>query len=92
MPSGVWLTPDNIVDDEKVWLDIRENTAFIFQWESDSAQAYLKQLFSDETVNKIKKLNPNFKYIDLFSVGNGAIRPAGQIQKHRQPHGRTARL
>lgn len=81
------LTPDNIVDDEKVWLDIRENTAFIFQWESDSAQAYLKQLFSDETVNKIKKLNPNFKYIDLFSVGNGAIRPAGQSYREELAKG-----
>lgn len=81
------LTPDNIVDDEKVWLDIRENTAFIFQWESDSAQAYLKQLFSDETVNKIKKFNPNFKYIDLFSVGNGAIRPAGQSYREELAKG-----
>jgi DNA polymerase-3 subunit alpha len=72
------LTPQNMeFNDEKVWESIRENTIGIFQWESDSAQAYLKQLFSKETITKIKEKNPNFSYIDLFSVGNGAIRPAG---------------
>ena len=71
------LTPDNVVDEEEVWKSIRENTLGIFQWESTGAK-YIKHLFSDETIAKIKKKNPNFKYIDLFSVGNGAIRPAGE--------------
>lgn len=72
------LLPENIdFNDKKVWDSIREDTTCIFQWESDSARSYLKQLFSDETVEKIKKLNPNFSYLDLMSVGNGAIRPAG---------------
>ena len=72
------LTPENINDnDEKVWMSIRDNTLGIFQWESDHASSYLKELFSDGTLDKIRKNNKNFKYIDLFSVGNGAIRPAG---------------
>lgn len=71
------LTPDNTPDDEKVWKDMRDNATFIFQWESPNAGNYLKVLFSDETVAKIKERNKDFSYIDLFSVGNGAIRPAG---------------
>ncbi len=71
------LTPENVPDDENVWLKIRDNTLCIFQWESSSASSYIKNLFSDETIKKIKSTVPNFKYIDLFSAGNGAIRPAG---------------
>ncbi len=72
------LVPSNTdYNNLAVWKDIREDNTLIFQWESDSAKAYLRQLFSDSTVEKIKKLNPNFSYLDLLSVGNGAIRPAG---------------
>ena len=81
------LVPDNIIDDEKVWKDIRDNTTFIFQWESENAQNYLKQLFSDETVEKIKENNKDFKYIDLMSVGNGAIRPAGASYRNELAKG-----
>lgn len=71
------LTPDNINDeDEKVWMSIRDNTLGVFQWEG-TGENYIKDLFSDETIKRIKSVNPNFKYLDLFSVGNGAIRPAG---------------
>lgn len=74
-----FATPDNIPpDDMDVWNSIREDTTMIFQWESQSATAYLKQLFSDSTIAKIKEKNPNFSYIDLLSIGNGAIRPAGE--------------
>ena len=81
------LTPDNVPDDEKVWKSIRNDTTLIFQWESDSAARYLKELFSDETVKKIKEKNPNFQYIDLFSVGNGAIRPAGASYREELARG-----
>lgn len=74
-----FLTPDNTpADDLDVWNSIREDTTMIFQWESNSATSYLKQLFSDSTINRIKKKNKNFSYIDLLSIGNGAIRPAGE--------------
>lgn len=71
------LTPNNTPLDEAVWKSIRDDTTLIFQWESSSAASYLKHLFSDETIAKIKAKNPNFSYMDLLSIGNGAIRPAG---------------
>ena len=82
------LDPDNIDDnDEKVWMSIRENTLGIFQWESDHAKSYLKDLFSDKTLLRIKSSNKSFKYIDLFSVGNGAIRPAGASYRSELSNG-----
>lgn len=80
------LTPDNVPDDEKVWLSMRENTLGIFQWEGTGSQ-YIKHLFSDETIAKIKEKNPNFRYLDLLSVGNGAIRPAGESYRNALAEG-----
>lgn len=71
------LNPNNTPNDEKVWEDIYKDTTCIFQWESDMATSFLRKLFSKETLAKIKEKNPNFSYIDLLSIGNGAIRPAG---------------
>lgn len=71
------LIPENVPDDENVWKSIADNNLLIFQWESDSAGAFLKTLLSENTINKIKEKNPNFKYLDLVTMGNGAIRPAG---------------
>ena len=71
------LTPDNVdLNDEKVWKSIRDDTTLIFQWESDSAQAYLKKFMSDETIARAKEKDPNFSYIKWFSFGNGLIRPS----------------
>lgn len=80
------LNPNNVPDDEKVWMSIRDNTLGIFQWEG-TGENYIKDLFSDETIANIKKYNPNFKYIDLFSVGNGAIRPAGASYREQLSKG-----
>lgn len=71
------LTPNNTPLDQAVWESIRDDTTLIFQWESNSAASYLKHLFSEETIAKIRAKNPNFSYMDLLSIGNGAIRPAG---------------
>jgi DNA polymerase-3 subunit alpha len=72
------LTPDNVdLTDIKVWDSIRDDNTAIFQFESDSAGGYLQELFSDNTIKNIKRVNPNFSYIDLMSMANGAIRPAG---------------
>ena len=82
------LTPDNINDtDQKVWDSIHNSGLLVFQWEGDYAHSYYKQLFSKETISKIKKLNHEFKYIDLFSVGNGAIRPAGDSYRNALANG-----
>lgn len=70
------LTPDNVdLEDEKVWESIRDDTTLIFQWESESAQNYLRKFMSDETLKVAKSINPNFSYIKWFSFGNGLIRP-----------------
>ncbi|MGL5621045.1 hypothetical protein, partial [Cetobacterium sp.] len=81
------LTPDNVPMDNEVWEAIARDTTGVFQWESDSASAYIEKLFSSETVAKIKEIHPNFKYIDLFSVGNGAIRPAGASYRNELSQG-----
>lgn len=71
------LTPDNVnLEDEAVWRSIRDDTTMIFQWESDSAAAYLKRFMSDSVVAKAKEQSKNFSYIKWFSFGNGLLRPA----------------
>lgn len=71
------LNPDNVdLEDENVWKSIRDDTTMIFQWESNSAQAYIRKLFSDKTIAKAKEKIPNFSYIKWLSFGNGLIRPA----------------
>lgn len=73
-----FITPDNIdFNDINVWNDIAKDTTLIFQFESDFAGSYLRDILSESTINNIKKQNPNFSYIDLMSMANGAIRPAG---------------
>lgn len=70
------LNPDNVnLEDEKVWEDIVKDTTLIFQWESESGSAYLKKFMSKSTLNKARKVNPNFSMIKWFSFGNGLIRP-----------------
>ena len=59
----------------------------IFQWESQSATAYLKQLLSKETIAKIRERNPEASYMDLLSIGNGAIRPAGESYRNQLSKG-----
>ena len=71
------LTPDNVnLNDDNVWRSIRDDTTMIFQWESDSAAAYLKRFMSDAVVAKAKEQSKNFSYIKWFSFGNGLLRPA----------------
>lgn len=71
------LTPDNTdMDDMAVWKSIRDNTTLIFQWESNSAQQYLKRFMSDETLEKAKARIPNFSMLKWMSFGNGLLRPA----------------
>lgn len=83
-----FLTPDNTPsDDMDVWNSIKEDTTMIFQWESVSATSYLQQLFSDTTIEKIREKNADFSYMDLLSIGNGAIRPAGESYRDKLAQG-----
>lgn len=71
------LTPDNTdLEDMRVWDSIRKDTTLIFQWESNSAQAYLRQFMSDKTLEIARSRIPNFSMIKWMSFGNGLIRPA----------------
>lgn len=71
------LTPDNTdMDDMAVWKSIRDNTTLIFQWESNSAQQYLKRFMSDTTLEKARAKIPNFSMLKWMSFGNGLLRPA----------------
>lgn len=72
------LTPDNIdFEDYDVWKSMTESTLGVFQWESNTAQSYVKKLFSDRTIENIEKEKGKVDFLDLLSAGNGAIRPAG---------------
>ena len=71
------LTPDNTdMEDMNVWKSIRDDTTLIFQWESDSAQHYLKQFMSDQTLEIARPKIPNFSMLKWMSFGNGLLRPA----------------
>lgn len=84
------LTPDNIdIKDEAVWQSLRESTLGIFQFESVKAHAYLKQLFSDETLATIRENVGDVDYIDLLSIANGAIRPSGDSYRNQLSRGET---
>lgn len=71
------LTPDTISYETKVWESIRDDTTGIFQFESELGAKQLKVSFSDETIARIRTINPDFQYLDIMSMANGAIRPAG---------------
>lgn len=84
------LTPDNMdTKDMNVWKSLTESTLGVFQWESDSAQAYLKQLFSDTTLEKIKNEVGDVDYIEILSFANGAIRPSGDSYRYDLAQGIT---
>lgn len=71
------LTPDNTnLNDMDVWKSIRDDTTLIFQWESNSAQAFIKKFMSDKTIETAKSRTNNFSMLNWMSFGNGLIRPA----------------
>lgn len=72
------VTPDNLdIYDIDVWNSMRDDTTAIFQWEGKTGDQYIKQLMSDENIEKFKKTDPNIDRMTLLSIGNSAIRPAG---------------
>lgn len=82
------ITPDNIsFDDDKVWEEIKKDNVLIFQFESPFAGEYLSRVLSDETVAKVRAQNPNFSRIDLMSMANAALRPAGESYREELAQG-----
>lgn len=91
-----YLTPDStdIVDfeDKKVWNSMRDNNVGIFQFEADRAGQILKDLFADDTIDKIENEFDNSKrtkvrYMDLLSLANAAQRPSGASYLYNVTHG-----
>ena len=88
-----FLKPDD-VDPENpehwaVWESMREDTTGIFQWAEESGRAYLPELFSDDTIQKMKEYNPDIKLMDILSMGNGAIRPSGNSYRDDLAHAKV---
>lgn len=82
------VTPDNLdFTDFSVWEDIAQDNTSIFQMESDYAGHIIKQLFSKETLEKIKNSIGYLDYLSLFSMANGAIRPAGESYRDKMVQG-----
>lgn len=82
------LTPDNIdVNDDNVWNSMRNNTVSIFQWEGSLGNKYIKDLLSDENIEKLKEVDENVDKMTLLSIGNSAIRPAGASYREDLAHG-----
>lgn len=83
-----YLTPDNTdYNDMNVWNDIAKDTTMIFQFESGYASEYLKHILQPEIIERVKEKNPNFSYLDLMSMANGAIRPAGASYRDQLSNG-----
>ena len=83
-----WVKTDNIdFNDKDVWDSILKSSCMVFQWESSFAHSLYKKLFCRETLDKIQSVNPNMTFIDLFSMGNGALRPAGESYRDRLCNG-----
>jgi len=81
-------TMDNTdMSDEKVIRSISEDTTMIFQFESGFASDCLKRMLSEKTLAKIKEKNPDVSYLDLFSMVNGVIRPAGESFRNQMLSG-----
>lgn len=82
------ITPDNLnFNDVSVWEDIANDNTSIFQMESDFAGHIIKQLFNKEVLDKIKQQIGYIDYLSLFSMANGAIRPAGESYRDKMCQG-----
>lgn len=91
MANLPFLTPDrtDIVNfqDEKVWKSLTRDNVGVFQFEGDRAGRLIADMFSDETLAKIKAKVPNIQYLDLMSLTNAGQRPSGASYIDRVVHG-----
>lgn len=72
------VTPDTLdVNDDAVWKSIRDDTTNIFQWEGDTGNMYIKRLMSDKNLTAFKNAGIDVDRMELLTIGNSAIRPAG---------------
>ena len=82
------LVPDNAdVNDEGVWKSLAESTLGVFQFEGKAGEKYVEKLFKPDVLKKINENAPEVSYINLLSMANGAIRPAGNSYRDRLAQG-----
>ena len=85
------LTPDNMdFDDDNVWDNIVQHPLGIFQFEGDYAHSMLSKTLSKDVMAKVLEKNPNASKLDLMSMANGAIRPAGDSYRDALVNGEFA--
>jgi DNA polymerase-3 subunit alpha len=83
------ITPDNAdFEDLDVWNDISNNSLGVFQWESSFAHQVYKRLFSSDTIKKIESRTGKVDRLSLISMGNGALRPAGESYRDKMCEGK----
>ena len=82
------VTPDNIpLDDQDVWDEISKDTTCVFQFESGFASQLLRNMFSKETISRIRSKFPDISYLKLMSFCNGLIRPGAASFRDEASHG-----
>jgi len=82
------VTPDNIpLDDQEVWDEIAKDTTCVFQFESGFASQLLRNMFSKETIKRIRDKFPDISYLKLMSFCNGLIRPGAASFRDEASHG-----
>lgn len=64
-------------NDDNVIKSIAEDNTAIFQFEKQRSQKLLKDMFSQNVLNRIKKVNPESTYVELLSLLTAVIRPSG---------------
>lgn len=80
------LVPDDMnFEDERVWENLIKSPVGIFQFEKPHSHSYLKQLLS--RYKDIKEQIPTITKVDLMSLANGAIRPAGDSYREEMGRG-----
>lgn len=85
------LTPDTVdASDMNVWNSMLDTTLSIFQFESETAESYYRRLFNPDTITTLKKsIGENLDLMNLFSIGNAAIRPSGNSYRDALAQGKV---
>lgn len=65
------------MNDFDVYADLREDSTMVFQFESDMAYAFIRRLYSKETLSEIIKRLGDIDLFGLLAISNAALRPAG---------------
>lgn len=66
------------LNDDNVWDSIKEDTSLIFEMNSPYGQRTMQRLFSDSSLDRIRKQIPNITKFDLLAYANALIRPCGK--------------